>query len=571
MTGLLKPELLAHRFAPPIGVEDISLPAHKLAIAIAVALIALGLVPLLESWLSSERARRWLRIVATVCAYLALCSALSDWMIDDAAITFAYSENLVRGYGLTLHPSLPREEAYSNTLWMLWLAALRFAGIAVPIAAKYSCLAVGSVTILAVHLGASRLNGERLRSWLLPSMVLFGAPYLVWSCSGLEHGLQGLSIVLCALWPLFDEKRAPVVSGLSLAALVLVRPEAPLIVMACTYLYVYYTHQRTKNWLTAAQENWAVAVIPGAVWVALIAFRLAYFGDPLANPYYVKASDATFARLLNVVGGGWEYVYAWAFGSGIFIALPIVIRACAKQLPKSIAIALGLSATHLAFVLYARGDWMGCWRFICPIIPSLAFVIAWAYSEPEEAASNGTRLAFAHSVATVSTLVVLALGSFRQYLTFLATPTTPYEVVAKVGQEFVDLGKRLGLNDPVLAHHDAGGTSYAARIKLLDLGGLGNRAIAKHMNDAEFLTHYILDDAKPDFVFGVARNFAAGRSLFWQRPQFETDYVRVEFPGKPYMKSDLSYIKRTLVEKQPLPPGIELERQGSLLASVIVK
>lgn len=568
---LALPGPFAARFAPPGGIlTDIREPAHALVFGLGGMLLSLGLVPLVGPYLRTERARRWLAIAGSVAAYLALSSCLLNWMIDDAAITFAYSENLVLGHGLTLHPALPPEEAYSNTLWMLWLALLRMFGVAIPVAAKLSCLAIGALTIGLLHAASARLEGNETGRWLILTAVLLGAPYLVWSGSGLEHGLQGLALLLCVILPLFTTRHVAWLSGVSLSALVLVRPEAPLLVIACFAVHLYQAHAQTKDWLQTLRQTWLVAFIPGAVWVALIAFRLAYFGDPLANPYYVKASDATFARLLNLTGGAWEYLYAWAFGSGIFVALPAVARACRRPLPLPINMALVLSATHLVFVLYARGDWMGCWRFVSPIIPMLALVIAWAYSRPRAETPSDVAPGADRLVAW-ATVAILAVGGFRQYFTFLANPTTPYALVAIIGEQFVDLGKRLGVTEPLLAHHDAGGTSYTARIKLLDLGGLGNRAIAKHMNDAEFLTHYILDEEKPDFVFGVAHNFASGASLFWQRPQFESDYVRVEFPEKPYMKSDLSYVKRKLVEQRELPPGIELVRSGSLVTAVVVR
>lgn len=145
-----------------------------------------------------------------------------------------------------------------------------------------------------------------------------------------------------------------------------------------------------------------------------------------------------------------------------------------------------------------------------------------------------------------------------------------YAVVASVGEQLVDLGTRLGIEDPVLAHHDAGGTSYKARIKLLDLGGLGNRTIAKHMNSSTFLSHYILDEVKPDFIFGSSENFAAGRAHFWQLPEFHDRYVPVEFAGKPYMKSGLCHVQRDrLIGTQA--PGVEVEGTDGKIAKVLVR
>jgi hypothetical protein len=556
--------------------RDMATAAPALAVGIGVAFMAYGVASLLNLALTSQRQRLWVWITATCTAYLALCATLSNWMIDDAAITFAYSENLVRGFGLRLHPALAPEEGYSNTLWMLWLAALRALGVPITIGAKVSCLAIGVLTCVAVHFGATRLlqatetadtqptaSTERTTA-LVAAMVLCGAPYLVWSASGLEHGLQALAILVAAIAPLFWTHHLAATS-IALCALVLVRPEAPLLVATCFGVHVFYALPRV-GWLGAIRSNLLVALIPAVVWAGLIAFRLAYFGDPLPNPFYAKASDATFARVLNVVGGSWGYVLSWAFGSGFLIVIPPLARAIRRPVPLPIALILGLVASHLTFVLYAAGDWMGCWRFISPIIPALAVLVAWAYHAPVVRANPG-----GSTLAAGLTMAFLALGTTTQYLAFAAGPTTPYLVVTSVGQHFVDLAARLGVKEPKLAHHDAGGTSYLARIHLIDLGGLGNRAIAKHWDDPEFIAQYVLHEEAPDFIFGASQLFAAGRSLFWQRPEFDTLYVRLEFLNTPVMSSDLCHIKRSIVNEQALPPGISVERTNGVVSKVIVQ
>src|SRR5205814_3853654 len=58
-----------------------------------------------------------------VAGYVSLTTCLSDWIVDDAAITFAYSKNLAAGHGLVITPGHAPEEGYSNTSWMLILTA----------------------------------------------------------------------------------------------------------------------------------------------------------------------------------------------------------------------------------------------------------------------------------------------------------------------------------------------------------------------------------------------------------------------------------------------------------------
>lgn len=580
---VVRPGLLAARFKAPLVVEgDLFTIGQGLSVAIGIALIAFGLVPLLRQLLRIPASSPWLPIAATVVAYLALAHPLANWLVDDAAITFAYSENLVRGYGLTLHPSLAPEEGYSNTSWMLWLAGLRVLGFDLPGAAKVSCLFIGALTCAIVHLSALKLqrsadgSGEGAASgyrWLVPALGLLGAPYLVWSVSGLEHALQALVIVCAAVSPLFL-RRPQLASALSLAMLVLTRPEAPLFVAICFGIYVAY-ERAERGWLGAVKSSLVVAALPAVVWIGLTVFRVAYFGDPMSNPYYAKAGDATVARLFNVVGGGWDYVLTWAFGSGVLVTLPAIARRFSRPVHVAVALALGQIATQFAFAIYALGDKMGCWRFVSPALPALAFVFAWALTdvpqpEPKAQTTASWRDWVGGRVLLGVSLLLLGLGATKQYLVFLAQPTTPYATVAAVGEHFAELGRRLGLKDPILAHHDAGGTSYKARIHLLDLAGLGTRAIAKHIKDAPFLSNYILNEVPPDFVFGVANDFAAGNSLFWQRPEFNERYVRLEFANDAKMNPGLCHIKRSLVAQGPLPPGVSVVQDNGVITKVVV-
>lgn len=139
------------------------------------------------------------------------------------------------------------------------------------------------------------------------------------------------------------------------------------------------------------------------------------------------------------------------------------------------------------------------------------------------------------------------------------------QTVTEVGEVFKTVADRLEIADPLLAHHDAGGIAYHRMIRLLDLGGLVNREIAKNMDDRSFLVEYILQDTKPDFVFG-GRGFAAATG-FAETEAFAEDYVWLEFTDLPLMQSDLSYIRR---DRAVPAPGIDLvyDDAGRLLRVV---
>ncbi len=528
------------------------------------------------------------QMLAAVSAYLPLAFVFTDWHVDDAAITYAYVENLVRGHGLVLHPAHAPEEGYSNLLWLLLLAAPRAFGVGVASTAKVLATLVGAGTVALCVACVQRCSGRALRgpAFAVVIATLSTSPFVIWSISGLEHGLQA-AILLGLVWCATGREGAPWTMAALASALVLTRPEAPLVVAALALALVVDTwrtlsDEQSKRALAHASEmmtlaahgpsvvqrarvvvasQWPIAVLPLATFAALTAFRLLYFGDPLPNPYYAKASEATFARLGNPFGTGWSYVAGWLVqGSGFLLVAPLCLLAQAR-LPRGLKVALAVLAGQLIFVIYAGGDWMAQWRFLAAPIAVLAFIVGYAVQTLTPVRPLiASRYAALVATAMIFTDVPL-LASFR------AQPTTPYTEVAEIGHEFLAISRRLGIANPRLAHHDIGGTSYLARIDVLDLGGLGRRAIAKLVTQPQMLRQYLLEQERPDFIFGSTTTCAAYWSRFHESERFKRDYVRLQVSHPSLAHADLCHVRRDRVREAP---GVLIEREGGKIARVHV-
>lgn len=577
---IARPSALARRFGAPLE-QNITYAdrANTLAFAYGLVLIVFALFYLSKKHTKglSELALHpvgWFAIVA-------LTSPLHQWWVDDAAISFAYSDNLVAGHGLRLHPALPREEAYSNTLWVLLLAGFRAIGGHMPFIAKVvgilSLCASFSVSVVALR----RLKKLNESSHELLLLVLFvSAPNLVWSSSGLEHSLQGFLLLVAATAPLFTRRPIALATG-CFSLLILLRPETPLLVVfvAVTWFSALVLEKETKSSLVDAFKGvWPLAVVPACVLVLLLAFRWSYFGDFLPTPFYAKTHQASFFSLLNPFEAGWSYLFEWIYSSGVLFALgalgavklavggrnlAVYERTSKGMSQENLVVTLVVSAIlgQVAFIVYAGGDWMACWRFISPLIPLAALLCTWSVT---------TLVTRKSSLFSVLLAAVLAFGSHRQYLQFLARPTTPYTEVAAIADEFASLGRALKLQSPLLAHHDAGGTSFHSPIQLVDLAGIGDRTIAKNLHDRAFIQRYILETKKPHFVFGSKKSFAAGLSQFHKLAQFEEDYVRVLFQNKAFMQADLSFVRRDSLANKDLS-AFELNYSKHRLALLIVQ
>jgi hypothetical protein len=483
--------------------------------------------------------------ILVLIGYVSLTTCLSDWLIDDAAITFSYSKNLARGYGLVSNPGHAPEEGYSNTLWMLILAGARWMGADIAVTAKRAGIALGAVAVALALFVCARLAGKRLHFGLLAlgMTVCLGTPFLIWSSSGLEHSLQAALLATVVIAP-FSPRFERLLIGAALSALVLTRPETPLIVSFVGAVLIL----RDRSWSgarAATRRYWPALVAPAITWIALMAFRFAYFHDFMSNPYYAKATDANWLRVVNFVGAGWSYLSRWLADARTWLIVPLLLIAPFRRAALPYQLAVGICLAQLLFVLFVGGDWMGSYRFVSPILPLLAILVVYS---AVEAGERWSRLS-----STVGCLILvwfLGIGTLVQLSLFRAHPTTPTSVVAQIGRTFVDLGHRLGIEHPSLAHHDAGGTTYEAEIDLVDLGGLADRTVAKHMTDRAFMRKYIFEDRRPTFIFGANNVFAAGGTQFYLMPEF-AEYVPLRFPKRPFMTADLCHVRRDAIHAVP--------------------
>ncbi len=131
------------------------------------------------------------------------------WVVDDAAITFAYARSLASGDGLVLQPGQPPVEAYSNPTWLALLALGRLAGlfdhgtifgiadqVLFPKALAFLCC-VG--ILVAMYRAASAVTRRPAVVTLVAGLTLATIPsFVIWCFSGLENSLFALAVAWLA-------------------------------------------------------------------------------------------------------------------------------------------------------------------------------------------------------------------------------------------------------------------------------------------------------------------------------------------------------------------------------------
>ncbi|NBH10742.1 hypothetical protein GTY80_46825, partial [Amycolatopsis sp. SID8362] len=137
-------------------------------------------------------------------------SFYGHWLIDDAAITFAYSRNVADGFGPVLQPGASPVEGYSNPTWMVLLALGKLVGlfdhgtlfgindqILFPKALALACC-LGVLVLF--YFGAKTLTRRPALVTFLTGAVLAAIPsFVIWCFSGLENSFYALTVAALAV------------------------------------------------------------------------------------------------------------------------------------------------------------------------------------------------------------------------------------------------------------------------------------------------------------------------------------------------------------------------------------
>jgi arabinofuranosyltransferase len=266
-------------------------------------------------------------------------------------------------------------EGFTNFLFTLVIGACMKLGVD-PVTASY---AIG-LTSFAVSLGfaaaaTETLTESRRAGWL--AIVILGTnfSFRAYATGGLETSLQAMLFTVAG-WSVVrmnadgDRRVARLVALSSVAALaVATRLDSSLVVgiLMATTLAAVVAHSESRG------SKLAALIVPGAIGVgALVAFKLAYFGNVLPNTFYAKAPS------LGLALRGVEYVAA--FGRVYGLVAPLVVAAvyapaAIRARGRGALVLLACVVVWGAYVALVGGDFME-FRFLVPTYPLLvAFLL----------------------------------------------------------------------------------------------------------------------------------------------------------------------------------------------------
>lgn len=357
--------------------------------------------------------------LAVAALLLALHARAYFFLTDDSFISFRYARNLSHGYGLVFNPGGERVEGYTNLLWVLILAGFDALGLAPEkVATVLSMAATAGLFALVVRFAWVRAPRGQVWVALLPAFFLASSrSFAIWASSGLETRLFELLLVAGLLRLVVEVERldagvrgkaslAPWLFGLA----ALTRPDGALIGGCALVAATAYRSWKIRRLPWAELAAWWPF---GALIVANVGFRLAYYGEWLPNTYYAKVGG----RLSWARGG--EYLAAFVLEYGALLWIPALVAAGLWHVRRKTPFLPFLFAMsivpHALYVMAIGGDHFE-YRpldFYLPLVFILFAdgVAAWASSRLRTAA-----------VAAYSAVVVFALAwlPLRSHLEFPA-------------------------------------------------------------------------------------------------------------------------------------------------------
>lgn len=400
---------------------------------------------------------------------------------EDAAMLFAYSENLASGYGVVFNPGGPPVDGASDLVFMTLLGGLVHLGVPIVLGAAIVNAVGAAVVFAAVRWAWVRLAAvSPLRASLGALTVCFG-PLLVITVAG--FGLAffcGLTAAMTAMAIIYVRRpsaRHGVLLGLCIAAAGVDRVEGFILGALVTVS------------LGVAYRRLRVILVPGAVAagvaVLFVGARWMYFGYPLPNPYYKKGGGALYLdsippSIINLVLAAAPWI----------VVLCVGVLTVRRRAALSYLLLLGGGWAMLWMLLSNEMNFLG--RFQFPVVPSLAMLSASVFPDVL-VRMRAMPSALRWSLITV--IVALASSSMiipnRLIIQNQISENSLHDSLATALQPF------RGTPSRTMAVTEAGFVAWKADWDVVDLWGLNDQSIAHN----GYLTEADLAKLDPELIF----------------------------------------------------------------------
>jgi hypothetical protein len=396
------------------------------------------------------------------------------WLADDAMISMRYGRNLAEGLGLVWNAG-ERVEGYTNLLWTLFMALVHLTPLPdskTSLVVLLANVVIAAATVPLIGWLVRLLGGGAWATGAALAAYVLGADTSYFATSGMETSLLGFLVVLCVCRVLEESRSGTprAATYLAIGALGLVRADAVILSgLVCGASLVLNRDRKQVAYYCL------LALAPV---IASETFRILYYGEPLPNTAYLKATnwDGRYAAGLRYVSG-----FARTY------ALPCILAAVGVGLSGSrVRLVLGsVLLFYAAYVVYVGGD----------MFPSYRFVAVQDLPTPK-----------VHRLA-IGALCLLSVPIIVWTYPSLLSPSPPESGDVQIGLYL----KENTPPDALVADTAAGSVFYFSRRPGVDLLGKTEPYIARQApafdgmvpGHNKFDYSYSLDERRPEYVVSV--------------------------------------------------------------------
>jgi hypothetical protein len=433
------------------------------------------------------------------------CSAIyadvyRKYIIDDAYITFAYSQNLAQHGFLYLRQN-ETVEANSSFLWAALLGLLSCASFSPPTWAKVIGSLSHALTLFLLLL-IFRDRSTRFALLLIAACGAASANFGLWANYGMEQGFFGLLVWTGVLLMVSGRRTSLAIAmPISLLLVSMVRPEGFLYagaLLAAAYLRlgVVRTHRHTFPQLACG------TVLFLAGFATFKIFEHAYYGTWLPNSASAKVNQSSLHLMYKGTGyvlrslplGGWIIVLCSAICALQFVKGGKEFGIAMLREWPGAAFGLAVLATQMTFTVISGGDWMPNGRFLAIATPFAAMYCCWWFVTVSRSFSRWNII-----VPSVFVLIWIASQAVATAITVQRVDHIDIANQRAVLAIVTDLN-RVALSSDTLALSDIGQASYYFKGNIFDWWGLASRKVTERGESIGRISPKTLFETMPEFI-----------------------------------------------------------------------
>ncbi|OQO90850.1 hypothetical protein B1813_15100 [Saccharomonospora piscinae] len=450
--------------------------------------------------------RSWRTVVgvsALVTGLLALFAlgtwAAWDFTVDDAYITFRYSEHLAEGHGPVWNVDGDPVEGFTNFGWMVLLAPAAALGWDLALTAAVVSAALGVLVVGMLLRQGHRLGGRLAAVVASLAFVVFlptyfhvngGLETVAFAAVVLRATVVGLTALRSEPVRVWEPPALVVLAGL-------LRPEGVLV--AAVPFAVWLWRQRHDR------IAWFWTALAGVVGLGYTGWRWWFYGYPLPNTFAVKFGD---------LDAGWAWVEDTATVVGPLVLL-VGLLLLRRTTRAQGALVLGVvAATYIAYAVSGPSmDYLHRYAFHAYPVLCLGAGLAVAAVPAATATAGRTRHRRMVGAATGALAVawVGLWGVLSEQLPLVAN----YGVDLRRSHEAIGTALAETAVPPpqrTLAVSDAGAIPYFSDWETIDYLGLNNEAIARGADPTR-----VVSEQRPTVVVVTAYNPGMPRAAYGLR------------------------------------------------------